>query len=543
MNKAELKSAYEAGKIEMGNLLGEIGRIEQAISTNNWYARAGLNNMSEDGRRVLESVNRIIDTIFGYMNNVPVPFAAFNERSHTLFLNKFFIEQGFKLEGTLGKTLNDSWPCDANAQATKAAADVAASGKKQTFQAPLTLPSGETIIEEYVFEPLYNDRGQNIGSVLVTADVTHIAKAQEKAQKISAYQDFEALDIKRHLDEGLSKGILEFVFKPEPHDEDTAAAAAAYDKIGRTLEYGVGFISNYVKEISGILGEFARKNFDVTPEQTFRGHFSTIKQSLESVIDSVSNLIGEIQSSTMHLESGAGQISEANQKLAATLEEQTASITQVNEAVTLLSEKTQKNAQDAEAASVLSIQAQEVADRGRSLMEDMSNTMEQIRQSSNDIAKVADIISQIAFQTNLLALNASVEAARAGEHGRGFAVVAEEVRNLAGRSAKSAQEASDMISVSLSRVDEGVAKSAQTTQALKEILAVNSDVTDVIANIANVSGEQADEIDKIRQSMDVVHHASTENYMAVQDNAAVSEELSTQAVLLQNLVEQFRVRK
>ncbi|MCL2752870.1 MAG: methyl-accepting chemotaxis protein [Defluviitaleaceae bacterium] len=543
MKKSEIKSAYEASQTEMANLLREAERIEQAITTDNWYARAGINNASGDARKVLETINRIVDTIMGYMDNVPVPFAAFNGQSQTLFMNKHFVEQGFTLEGTLGKTLNQSWPCDANAQAAKVGMEVASSGTKQTFRAPLTLTNGETIIEEYVFEPLCDKSGQRIGSVLVTADVTHIVKSQEKAQKIGAYQDFEALDIKRHLDEGLSQGILEFVFKPEPHDEDTAAAAAAYDKIGRTLEYGVGFISKYVAEISEILGEFSNKNFDVTPKQTFRGDFSAIKQSLEVMIDNISDLIGEIQTSTMNLESGAELISQSSQRLAATLEEQTASITEVNEAVTMLSSKTQKNAQDAEAASTLSMQAQEVATKGGSLMKEMSDTMEEIKESSNEIAKVADIISQIAFQTNLLALNASVEAARAGDHGKGFAVVAEEVRNLAGRSAKAAQEASDMISASLARVDEGMAKSVQTTQALREILTVTSDVTGVIANIAAVSGEQADEISRIRQSMDVVHHGSSENYAAVQDNASVSEELSAQATSLQNLVVKFKVRK
>ena len=78
-------------------------------------------------------------------------------------------------------------------------------------------------------------------------------------------------------------------------------------------------------------------------------------------------------------------------------------------------------------------------------MTDMSTSMEEIRKSSDDIAKIIKVLDEIAFQTNILALNAAVEAARAGEAGAGFAVVAEEVRNLAQRSADAAKDTASII--------------------------------------------------------------------------------------------------
>jgi methyl-accepting chemotaxis protein len=121
--------------------------------------------------------------------------------------------------------------------------------------------------------------------------------------------------------------------------------------------------------------------------------------------------------------------------------------------------------------------------------------------------------------------------------------VADEVRSLAGRSATAAKETSDMIEKSMGRVEEGVAKSIETNEALKKIVEVTAGVSEVISNIANISNEQAEEISKIQNNIEIIYVSASNNSASVQSNAAVSEELSSQANMLMSLVERFKINK
>ncbi|MCL2236577.1 MAG: methyl-accepting chemotaxis protein, partial [Defluviitaleaceae bacterium] len=106
-----------------------------------------------------------------------------------------------------------------------------------------------------------------------------------------------------------------------------------------------------------------------------------------------------------------------------------------------------------------------------------------------------------------------------------------------------AKEASEMIEKSLSRVDDGVLKSAETSQALNTIVEITASVADVVANISNASNEQVEEISKIQTNMEIIYNATQDNANSVQSSASVSQELSSQADMLGSLVEQFKIRE
>ena len=247
----------------------------------------------------------------------------------------------------------------------------------------------------------------------------------------------------------------------------------------------------------------------------------------------LANLVREIQSDMQAVMSGSNQIADASNSLSQGASEQAASLEEITSSMTELGAQTNVNAENAGQADKLSTQAQESAGQGARQMEKMVEAMGAINDSSKEIAKIIKAIDEIAFQTNLLALNAAVEAARAGKHGKGFAVVAQEVRNLAGRSAKAAQQTAELIEGSVKRVEAGAEIVDLTSASLKEIVEISSKVAGIIAEIATASNEQAQGFAQVNQGLSQIERVTQQNTANAEETASSAQLLYQQAQGLQ----------
>lgn len=316
-----------------------------------------------------------------------------------------------------------------------------------------------------------------------------------------------------------------------------------YATIKDALNSTIDTLGSYLNEITLLLGQVAQGNLDVEITRDYVGDFVEMKTSINGIIESLNNMLQEIYNAAEQVAAGARQVSDSSQSLSQGSAQQAGSIEEITASMEQVASQTNQNASNASQTSVLTNRAKDNALQGNGQMKEMLSAMEEINRASTNISKIIKVIDEIAFQTNILALNAAVEAARAGQHGRGFAVVAEEVRNLASRSANAARETTEMIESSIEKVNMGSHIANETAKALEKIVEEVTEAADLVGQIAVSSNEQATGITQVNQAISHVAQVVHGNSATAEESAAASEELSSQAQLLKDMVDRFQLKK
>ena len=285
----------------------------------------------------------------------------------------------------------------------------------------------------------------------------------------------------------------------------------------------------------------AKGDLRVQLDTSRNDEFGAVAQSFNEMSRQLKDVMGKISVAAQQVASGSKNISDSGNMLASGASTQASSVEELSASISEITAQTSKNADNASEANNLTNIVKNEAAQGNEQMARMLVAMEEINESSTNIAKIIKTIDEIAFQTNILALNAAVEAARAGQYGKGFAVVAEEVRNLAARSAKAAKETTDIIETSFDKVNHGTQLANETAEALKEINAGVSKVAVLVNEIAEASTKQNSALQMINQGVLQVSNVVQTNSATAEESAAASVELSAQADLLQEAVRKFKI--
>jgi methyl-accepting chemotaxis protein len=300
-------------------------------------------------------------------------------------------------------------------------------------------------------------------------------------------------------------------------------------------------MSRPIAEALTILEEMAQGNLDRTMTGNYQGDYVRLQEALNGTIRSFNLILGEINAAADQVATASGELSTGSQVLSQGASEQAATIEQLSAAVETIDRQIKQNASQAAQTAQLASKTGQNASQGNEQMQEMLAAMQQIDEAGANIAKIIKAIDEIAFQTNILALNAAIEAARAGQYGKGFAVVAEEVRNLAGRSARAAKETADLIAGSTSKTADGMDIANRTAASLRQIVSDITESGNLINEIAQASKEQAVEINEINQGINQVAQVTQTNTATAEESSASSEKLLNQAEKLRRMVGKFRL--
>ncbi|HRH45582.1 MAG TPA: methyl-accepting chemotaxis protein [Pyrinomonadaceae bacterium] len=316
------------------------------------------------------------------------------------------------------------------------------------------------------------------------------------------------------------------------------------DKIGKLtleVEEKLQEAQSFLNEEARVLEKVSSRNLTDRMEGDFQGHYANIQKMLNQTIDNLYNSIAQISVGAEQVTSASDEISSASQSLAQSASEQAATLEEMSANFQEMVGLSTRNADNAKIAFEMTQAAHLSTERGGENMNELSEAMTKIKNSSDATAKIVKTIEEIAFQTNLLALNAAVEAARAGDAGKGFAVVAEEVRNLAMRSAEAAKNTAQLIEDSVKNTQSGVKLNEEVLENLTEIRGHVEKVSQMMNDISAESNSQHQNIEHISNAIDQINTATQQVAASSEEAASASEQLAGQSQEMLGLINSYEL--
>lgn len=332
----------------------------------------------------------------------------------------------------------------------------------------------------------------------------------------------------------LAAGNLSSEFAMVEDDSEVGVMVAA-------INYMKTSLAGIIGEISAVLAQMERGNYQITLKQKYVGDYRIIEEAFYKISEEMKRIVGTIQSASKEINRGSIQLANASEDLAKACTTQAAQVSDIAMLINQLNDNIAGNKKEAEEAVKISNLSGSTLMVGNAKMEELKSAIKEISHCSEQINSIIGTIEDIASETNLLALNAAIEAARAGEAGKGFAVVAEQVKKLAEESAQAVGKTTQLIETTILAVHNGIEIADEAAASMEDVMLGSTEVGERIQKIVEKLENEETSIGQINDNISEIAGIVDNNSATSEETAAVSEEQKSQAEAMVELVGRFVV--
>ncbi|HAS3379465.1 TPA: methyl-accepting chemotaxis protein [Vibrio cholerae] len=359
------------------------------------------------------------------------------------------------------------------------------------------------------------------------------------------------------------------------HEHDSVMSQSTFALIGILLVAALsswllaGIIVTPIRQLQQTVREIAKGNLLVKAQEEGNNEITLLARDVNATVTQLRQTVESLVRISTDVASASTELATVMTQASVNSDQEKQEVEQVASAVNQLQSTAQSVTDHAHSADGAAQQANQLASQSLRMFEEShratakmadqlteaAQVVNQLKEQSERICNVTEVIRSISEQTNLLALNAAIEAARAGESGRGFAVVADEVRMLAARTQTSTQEiqaiieelqnqsntANSSMHSSLSLLEQNQSLAAKVSASLTEINHSISALGQINAQVATASEEQSQVTKDINRNLSNIYELVSQNVTGITQSAAASHELSDLAEQQHQQLQYFRV--